>query len=451
MQARTRTCCAPRAEIAELRGFSGPPKEFWSRYINALAALASATKVVLLRADAQAPGQWKKLTEWSANLGSSRFHTAFINELEQVANQCVQDGPQIFPLEPSGVTNHFIVAARLKLHRPEEICVAACLLSEMNKTQAEAALVRIGLAADTPELYQKNLASEQAKADVEKLASVMDTMVQVNAEKRFLAAAMAVCNGLATRYACDRVSLGWLEGGFIKLRAISRTEKFDRQMAAGNALESAMEEALDQDEEVLWPRPAVANFVTRDHEKYAKELNLVNICSVPLRLEGKPVAVITCERAGSAFTPTELQQMRLCADQVVRRLSDLKHQDRWFGARWASHLRGGMSKVLGPEHTWAKVLAALIAAALMVLCFLQVPYRVEGNFILRSDEVAYLTAPFDGYISRVDVRPGDTVAQAASLVSLNTTELELEESAARADLNRYQREVRESAGDECAG
>src|SRR5581483_3317403 len=64
----------------------------------------------------------------------------------------------------------------------------------------------------------------------------------------------------------------------------------------------------------------------------------------------------------------------------------------------------------------------------------------EGNFILRSDEASYLTAPFDGYISRVLVRPGDRVEQGNPLVELDRSELLLEESAAVADLTRYQRE-----------
>jgi multidrug resistance efflux pump len=76
-----------------------------------------------------------------------------------------------------------------------------------------------------------------------------------------------------------------------------------------------------------------------------------------------------------------------------------------------------------------------------VLFFLRVPYRVEGNFVLRSDDLTYLTAPFEGYIDQVLVRPGDAVAMGAPLLRLKTTELKLEEAYALADLNRYQREA----------
>src|SRR6185437_5767632 len=122
---------------------------------------------------------------------------------------------------------------------------------------------------------------------------------------------------------CDRASLGWLDGGYIRLLAMSRTEQFDRQMSAAQALEKAMEECLDQDEEILWPAVEGANSVTRNHETFSQEQKSGNVCSIPLRLDGKAVAVLTCERHEGAFNAVELQQMRLICDQAVRRIGGL--------------------------------------------------------------------------------------------------------------------------------
>jgi multidrug resistance efflux pump len=100
-----------------------------------------------------------------------------------------------------------------------------------------------------------------------------------------------------------------------------------------------------------------------------------------------------------------------------------------------------LGKVIGPEHTWAKLLSLLGVAAVVVLLLPIFTYRVEGNFLVRSDEVAFLTAPFDGYIRSVPVRPGDPVAAGGTLLALDTADLELEEASAAADLNRYLREA----------
>lgn len=430
-------------ELAELRNYSGPPREFWPRYLACLANLTAASKVILLAKDPGPPAGWKRIGDWSANTGASRFLTTFTGQLDEIAERCSREDNLLIPLEPTPArgAGHFVLAVQLKFHRPGEECLATCLLSELNETSAREILLRLRLAADVPAAFEVNQIARQASGDVQKFATALDLMVSVNAEKRFLAAALAFCNGLASRFNCERVSLGWLESGYIRLRAISRTEKFDRQMAAAKALEVAMEECLDQDEEVAWPAPEGATFVARDHQTFAHEQKAGNLCSLPLRADNKPAAVLTCERQSGPFTPVELQQLRLCCDQAAPRLADLKHHDRWFGARWAAAAKEQCAKVIGPEHTWAKVLAVVIVTLLAVLFFVRVHFRVEGNFNLRSDEVAYLTTPFDGYIHDVFVRPGDTVTNGRPLLGLDTSELELEESAALADLNRYLREA----------
>src|SRR2546422_57997 len=152
-------------------------------------------------------------------------------------------------------------------------------------------------------------------------------------------------------------------------------------------------------------------------------------------------SVITCERQDTSFTAAEVEQLRLCSDQATRRLADLHRQDRWFGARLAAWWKDQFAVIVGPQHTWAKVTALLAVILLAALFFVRVPYRVEGNFVLRSDDLSFRTAPFDGYIEQVFVRPGDSVQAGGKLLKLATRELELEESAALADLGRFQREA----------
>jgi hypothetical protein len=202
-----------------------------------------------------------------------------------------------------------------------------------------------------------------------------------------------------------------------------------------------MEESLDQDDEVIWPAPQGTTAIARDHERFAADQKAGNVCSFPLRAGGAAVGVVTCERQAPAFSLSEIQQIRLACDLATPRLSELQNQDRWFGARAATQIRRQCAKLIGPEHTWAKLLAVLIVVLLAVLIFLRVPYRVEGNFVLRSDESAFLAAPFDGFIDQVLVRPGDLVKTGDPLLRLKTSELKLDEAYALADLNRQQREA----------
>ena len=431
-------------DLSNLRNFSGPPKEFWPKYLTALAAVASASKAVLLVQDAAKGGDWKRLGEWSANIGPSKIVTAFHSRLETFATDCAKQGQSLLSLLEEGSSrnaDHYVVATTLPMQRTAQFSVVVLLLSEFSEAAARESLLRVNLGTDVPESYRQKQANEQASVTVQKLATALDLMVSVNAEKRFLATALAFCNGLSSTFRCQRVSLGWLEGGYVRLRAISRTEKFDPKMQAVRALEAAMDEALDQDEEVLWPAPEGAAVSTRDHEKFAADHKPGHMCSVPLRSEGKAVAVVACERLESPFTPTEVDQLRLCCDQAARRLADLHHSDRWFGGRMWMTCKEKAALLVGPKHTTAKIATLLGLVALIVLFFVKVPYRVEGNFVVKSDNVSFRTAPFDGYIEQVFVRPGDTVKAGTPLLKLVTRELELEELAAGADLTRYRREA----------
>lgn len=423
-------------ELAGLRQFSGAPSEFWPRFLGAASNLASADlAVVLLRNSGKV---WSKIGEWDSGSGLSRARTAFTSQLEAIAERCLR-GNFVEVLENS--TGVFTAAVRLKSLRAEDEMVLTAQFRDFSEAAARESLVRLNLVADVPAAFQRNLALQRARQDVEKFAAVLDLNVPVNETTRFLPAALAFCNGIATRFQCDRASLGWIEGGYIRLRAMSRTEQFDRQMTAVQLLEAAMEECVDQDEEILWPAPADVTTVAHDHEKFAAAQKCGNMASFPLRLDGKVISVLTCERQKTSFTAAELQQIRLACDQVIRRLSELKHYDRWFGARWAANAREYFAQWLGPEHTWSKAAAILIALALAALFLVRVTYRVQGDFILRSDEAEYLTAPYDSYIDQVFVRAGDHVTSGEPLLTLNRSELLLDQAAALADVARYQRQV----------
>ena len=301
-------------EVSRLRRFSGTPPEFWPAFVSAAAGIAGAEKGILILKDPKDNG-WKKLSEWSQAGHADRTTLTFNRHLIQIGEAAGADGTSLQAIEQTATADlhHFALGVKLVLNRPEDNCIACFLLQNKTETQAREALLRLQLVADTPSSYLLNHASSQAKAEVEKFAASIDVMTLLNEEKKFLGAALALCNAVASRYQCDRLSLGWLERGYIRLKSISRTERFDKNMAAVKALELTMEEALDQDDEIIYPQPEGATFLSRDHERFAVENASGNICSVPIRVDGTAVAILTGERQGKAFSPGEIQQLRLAS------------------------------------------------------------------------------------------------------------------------------------------
>ncbi len=428
--------------LRHARTFPGEPAEFWREYLDAaVGILNAAVGLVAIRRSVQPGGEqpaaWRPIAFSPPALATTPAAKLLTDRLDEAGALC---GAGAHASLDAGNGDR-AVAVRIDTGSPEELCVAAFLLHGADEKQALERLERLLLVADTPRLYQLSRVASESRTHVEHFSGVLDLMVLVNAEKRFMAAAMVFCNELASRHNCERVSLGWHEKGYVRVKAMSHVENFERKMEAVQRLEMVMEEAFDQDQEIVMPAVTGANAVARDHEAFLKDMGGKFMCSLPLREDAEPVAVCTCERSTAAFTEREIRLLRLSCDHVVRRLADLKRHDRWFGARLMMWLREKIAVVAGPEHTWAKVITVGVAVLLGILCFARIPYRVEAPFILRTDDIAYLTAPFDGHIDAVAVRVGDNVRKGQPLLMFDRSDLLLEEAAAVADRNRYDREA----------
>jgi multidrug resistance efflux pump len=424
--------------LEKLAAANVTPREFWSRFAVSLRdSLSAAVVLAVHRAGPDQP--WRVIG--SAVDGPAARQLSgeeFVKMGPGLADALFTGG--IFPrrLKMSDGRETLALAAVISSRREGEQAAALALC---RATGPEALLhAQIRAAAVIPSAWEARAAIERAEADRRNLTNVLDLVAVTNAEERFGAAALAFCNAAAAQYGCDRASLGWPAGGYTRLAAISRHEHVDRKMETPQRIEAAMDECLDQDEEIAWPAPADATFVARDHQRLAEDDGSGNILTVPLHQGDKAVAALLCERAGQPFTPAEVSGLRLACEQVAPRLATLRARDRWPGARFAAWLRQHSAKLLGPRHTLAKLFALFVAVLLAVLVFWHTEYRIEGNFLLRSENVSNLTAPIDGYIKEVLVRNGDHVNAGQVLLRLNTDALKVEESAAFAELERYGRE-----------
>ncbi|OGV69816.1 MAG: hypothetical protein A3K19_28855 [Lentisphaerae bacterium RIFOXYB12_FULL_65_16] len=443
------------ARIEALSCFQGAPAEFWSAYLALVAEVTGAGLALLALRDTDTPSgavKWRPVAVWPSQDGAEPSpETRHVAQAAlEAAESCLASGCELRTVSATGRAGDggVLLAVRLATGNPADRCVAACFVPRSTPDRARSLLSALQLAASIPVSYQTGRMLAQAKADVGQFANVLDLMVLLNAETRFMAAAMRLCNELAARHRCDRVSLGWKVDEYIRLQAMSHTEKFERKMDAVRRIEQLMEEAMDQNEEILWPVSAESSVIARDHEAFSRELGVPCLCSLPLRLDGKVVAVLCAERGVTPFSPLDVGQFRLCGDQVVRRLSDLKRTDRWLGARWAGAARENLAKLAGPEHTWAKVGAVAAAIVLGVLLFGVAPYRVEAPFLVRTDKAMLLPTPFDGYIAEVMVRAGDVLRKGDTLVALDTRDLLLEQAASVAEYERYLREAEKARAQE---
>ena len=429
-------------ELQKIRHFQGHPGKFWPSFLELAIRMARARTGILLE-QGKEPETWKRLSVWPAQESRTSLSSALLTVIEQVAAAAATSNSAWDCKRTNGNvgTDTIVLGLRLEGAETDSVKVVVFLLDAMYAGEVEQTAKRLKLIADTPAIYQQGRSAQEAMNNVLRFSEALDLMVLLNAETRYMAAAMSFVNEIASRYQCQRTSLGWLDQGYVRLQAISHMERFEKKMDIVQSLEAAMEEAFDQDEEIIWPLPAESTAVVRDHESFAREQGTQFMLSLPIRLDNATTGVLTCERADSPFSEEEVQGLRIMCDQAARRLSDLKDHDRWFGARLASSARKAVSGLIGVEHTAVKAAGILVSAVLVFLLFGTMSYRVEAPFTLKSDDVRYLPAPFDGYIDEVHVKVGEEVAEGDLLLTLDSGDLLLEESAAIANQIRYSREA----------
>lgn len=422
--------------LQALRGFEGPEHAFWLSFAEQSTRWLSADWGVLVR---RRDETWQAFCFWPVG-GRPRHGVFDPGQLSDLA-ETTRKTPLAYLLLQSRTDRNAavkVLGTRLETEGSDEPVMALFGRSAWQEEDRAQDLLKREIVVGVHAAFFSARTLRQTREELDRVSEPLDLMLCLNDHRHYLGAAMAFCNELSSRHGCSRVSLGWERGGYVRIQAVSHMERFDRKMDAVQALEAAMEECLDQDEEIVLP-PLEDGAVTRAHVQFADRYGQPSMLSLPLRLEQKGVGVLTCERE-APFEGSDIRALRIACDQATRRLDDLKRSDRWFGARLADAARGWIGGLVGFEHTWAKVAGVLASLVLAVLLFGSMTYRVEAPFILRTEDLAFLSAPFDGYIEKVNHKAGDVVEKDRRLLALDTRELRLQESRAVADLQRYFRE-----------
>ncbi|MGA2266315.1 MAG: HlyD family efflux transporter periplasmic adaptor subunit [Phycisphaerae bacterium] len=320
--------------------------------------------------------------------------------------------------------------------------LAAFVVATSDPSVVEISKERLELTISLLSLYEMRLTIQQRAMDLRRLRLAMETLAAVDEHDRFTGSAMAFCNELASRWSCQRVGLGFLKGRYVQLAALSHTEKINRKMKLVQDIESAMEECLDQNLEILHPADAQATYISRATTELSNRQGPAAIVSLPLRRKGEPVAVATLERqADEPFGADELEALRLTCDLCTARLVNLYEHGRWFGVTLAAKTRRGLATLLGPKHTWVKAAAVAVFVVLVFLVFARGDYQAEAPCVIEAIHKQVVPAPFDGFLKSASVRPPDRVQENSVLGELDTAELRLDLSAAKAEQAGYLRQV----------
>jgi hypothetical protein len=277
-----------------------------------------------------------------------------------------------------------------------------------------------------------------------RLKRVFDLFSAALEHHGFVPAATAAVTELATLLDCDRVSLGVSRRRRAQMKALSHTVQFEKNAELTRAIETAMDEAIDQKASVSWPVIGeAAGHVVKAHERLVQTHGSQAALTVPLTRTGASVGAITLERA-RPFDHDDLELVEGLATLLGPLVEVQREAERGPLARLWESLKALWTKFFGPGHAAWKLAGALLVLATLFFSFATGDYRVSADTRIEGSVQRALAAPFDGYIGEAVARPGDVVREGDVVATLDDRDLQLERLKVSSRREQLVKQYRES-------
>lgn len=255
--------------------------------------------------------------------------------------------------------------------------------------------------------------------------------------RHFVGAVTALAQQLAGELGCDRISVGWNGAHGMEVVAVSYVAELHVRQETARLVAAAMEEAAEQGITLVHPAPDGSRPLIRlAHEELERRQGYA-LCTVPLVHSGQVVGALVLERRRGGFSTEEAAGHEHLACMLAPLLLLKYENDLPLRQRALNAARAGLRRLVQPGTSAARPLIYGVAAVFLLLAFvLAFPfaYRVSAPARLEGSMQRTLTAPTDGFLSKVYVRPGDRVKAGQLLAQLADQDMLVEQRGLQAEL-----------------
>ena len=269
---------------------------------------------------------------------------------------------------------------------------------------------------------------QKPKADSNQLGLILSLIVMSLEHESFRAAATALATELATRFQCERVSVGFKTGQHIQVEALSHNAVFDKRSNLIQSIGLAMDEAMAQGDNIVFERSQQSDTANSAHAYLAENFDSTNIYTLPLTVSGEMVGAMTLERVNDQAFNAEAMKLYKEIGLLIGPILHLKRQhDLGLAVRSQGWFRRQLEYLFGEGHPLLK--ATVMGGLVLVLLasFVKWEYRVAASATLEGSVQRAVVAPIDGYIATATMRAGDLVKAADVMGTLEDKDLQLEQ------------------------
>jgi len=394
--------------------------DYWPRLCACLAALCRAGGAVVVQQRPQ--DSWTPVASVPVD---PPWVTSIPSWIQALEGRAQSQGHAYQPDEKHG----FVCAVRLL----DPVCptLVILLIPATERAHLNELMLRAQLVADLPRNtteFSGQILPATPNTDENDFMGLLDVVAKVMQESSFGAAGLTLVNGVVTQGQLGEVAWGWRgESGYVKLQAVSHLDRFERNMDNVSLLELAMEESIDQGQDIALPPPDQNAAICLAHQRLQRTVGMSYIVTLHLSLaDSEEKAALTLMRSNQPFTASEINAISVAMHLLLPWLALSRRDSMPWWERYRDQARSRFRDWMSPERPVKKVLIGLASLVFLFLLFGVWPHRIEAGAELVTDSTQIISSPFDGYLATVHVTLGETVRQDQPLATLDVRDLTLQ-------------------------
>lgn len=377
--------------------------------------------------------QLSQLAKWPANLKNpndfSRLVQYTLKKQQQVCfPKAIEDDQQSFDLfaQPILFQSRLMGILVIKIKSQPE-----------SKHKAIFATLKRGLK------WLKLATHSQPKSDdfYSRVVALLASCFEQNSYQQGL---ISMVTELTQTFDCERVAFAEFKGHYNQVVALSNSASFDQRSNLVQKIGDAMDEAMEQDNPILFPDTG-SKLIQRAHLELARKFGSGSICTLPLIYNTERYGAITLLR--SEENPFDHQTLQLCQQTfslITPYLALKREQERSLLYKTVKSFNKNMRALFGVRRLALKLASVTMAGLIILSSLIEGDFRVSADAVLEGKIQRVVAAPFSGYLLSSSFRAGDTVKQGDIMASLNDSDIQLQLARLEGELHKARQEYREA-------
>jgi multidrug resistance efflux pump len=262
--------------------------------------------------------------------------------------------------------------------------------------------------------------------EIARQRALLKMQAAITAQTSFDSATLVFCNELARTLKAHRVSMGVYAKGHCTVLVTNNgdAKKLDRSAAKSLAL--AMDEAIDQADIVTAPE-LEETLLVNQAAMSVRKLHGGPVLAIPAIVQDRPEGAFLIELAkDNQLNALVIAFARDAVSLYAPILSLMQRDELSILKRLKLSFRRQSKSVMKDESRWLRWTLLLFMSGLLILTFVPVSHTVSSQARIEGALVRTVSAPTQGFIKKVFVRPGDAVQLDQPLAELADRELQLE-------------------------